>query len=238
MSNRKTKRPMSEPEKEFLEGALKNSKTSARRWRIASVNTVLHYSLSMLAFVVVWKVIAWVARATLSVEIGWHSPAAVWIAALGAVACVPPAIISSARWLKSQSDIRPGLRADLEKGLVTEEAYEFTSTKRFQEPEHGGLIYFLRTTDDKVLVLYDDESQELGAQGENPLNSKFQPSTELLLVRAPQTGIVISRHFSGSALDPGKPLEISVEPQAWPEPETYCKYRWDELEKRLSKKAT
>ena len=237
MSNRKTKRPMSEPEQEFLRDILKNAKTSARRWKIATINAVLYYSLSVLAFVVVWKVIAWMARSTLSVEIGWHSPAAVWIVGLCAVACVPPVIISSARWLKSQSDIRPSLRADLEKGLVTEEAYEFTAIKRFQEPEHGGLIYFLRTIDDKVLVLYDDESQELGAQGENPLSSKFKPSTELLLVRAPQTGIVISRHFSGSALDPGKPLEISVEPQVWPEPETYCKYRWDELEKRLSEKA-
>jgi hypothetical protein len=159
MSNRKTKRPMSEPEQEFLRDILKNAKTSARRWKIATVNAVLYYSLSVLAFVVVWKVIAWMARSTLSVEIGWHSPAAVWIVALGAVACVPPAIISSARWLKSQSDIRPSLRAALEKGLVTEEAY--------------------------------------------------------------QAGIVISRHFSGSALDPGKPLEISVDPQVWPEPETY-----------------
>jgi hypothetical protein len=229
---------MSEPEQEFLKGALKNAKTSARRWKIASVNAVLYYSLSVLAFAVAWKVIAWVTRATLNVEIGWHSPAAVWIAVLGAIACVPPAIISSVRWLKSQGDIRPGLRADIEKGLVIEEAYEFTATKRFQEPEHGGLIYFLRTTDDKVFVLYDHQSQELGAQGKNPLSSNFKPRKELLIVQAPQTRLVISRQFSGAALDAGEPLEISVEPQAWPEPETYCKYRWEELEKRLSKKAT
>jgi hypothetical protein len=235
MSVRKTKRPMSEPEKEFLRDILKNAKTGARRWKIASVNAVLYYALSVLAFVVVWKVIAWVARATLNIEIGWHSPSAVWIAALGAVVCVPPAIISSVRWLKSQSDIRPDLRADLEKGLVIEEDYEFTATKRFQESEHCGLIYFLRTTDDKVLVLYDHESQELGAQGKNPLNSKFEPRKDLLIVRAPKTGFVISRQFSGAVLDTGEPLEISVEPQAWPEPETYYKYRWDELEKRLCK---
>ncbi len=238
MSNRKTKRPISEAEQEFLKEVLKNAKTSARCWKIASVNSVLYYSLSVLAFVVVWRVIAWVAQATLGIEIGWHSPGAVWIAALGAVACVPPAIISSVRWLKSQDDLRPGLRVDLEKGLVIEEAYEFTATKRFQEPEHGGLIYFLRTTEDKVLVLFDHESQELGAQGGNPLNSKFQPRKELLIVRAPQTGVVISRLFSGAALDAGEPLEISVEPQTWPEPGTYCKYRWDELEECLSKKTS
>jgi len=143
--------------------------------------------------------------------------------------------VSSARWVKHWRD-REDYRADLQGGQVVEESYEFTAAKRFQEPEHGGLMYFLRTTDDKVFVLFDYESQDFGAQGEDPLKSKFQPCTELLVARTPKTGVVLNQRFSGALLDAGDPYELSIPPQSWPESETYCKFRWDELEKCLTRK--
>ena len=97
-------------------------------------------------------------------------------------------------------------------------------------------MYFLRTTDDKVFVLFDYESQDFGAQGEDPLKSKFQPCTELLVARTPKTGVVLNQRFSGALLDAGDPYELSIPPQSWPESETYCKFRWDELEKCLTRK--
>lgn len=234
MTSRITKRPMSEPEREFLTRNLKSAATGGSRWRRGGENALVLWAMSMLLFVFGWKLIAWVARVTLHVEFGWSSSAVVWIALFGAVACALVAVVSSVRAIKSWRDIRPDLRADLEGGQVIEETCEFTAAKRFQEPEHGGLIYFLRTTDDKVLVLYDHESQDLGVQDENPLKSTFQPRTELLIVRAPKTGFIISKRFSGAALNAGDPHELSVAPQSWPESETYCKLRWDELERRLS----
>jgi hypothetical protein len=234
MSSRVTKRPMSEQEREFVTRTLKSAATGDTRWIRGSENALLLWAMSMLLFVFAWKLIAWLAGAALHVEIGWSSPAAVWITGFGALACALVAVVSSVRWIKTWRDARPDLRADLEGGQVIEESYEFTAAKRFQEPEHGGLIYFLRTADDKVFVLYDHESQDLGGQDENPLKSKFQPCTELLIVRAPKTGFVISKQFSGAALDVGDPHELSVAPQSWPESESYCKFRWDELERRLS----
>ena len=37
-------------------------------------------------------------------------------------------------------------------------------------------MYFLRTADDKVLTLFDYESQELGANGKDPLQVNFNRS--------------------------------------------------------------
>jgi hypothetical protein len=131
--------------------------------------------------------------------------------------------------------MRPEIRADLEEGQVIEESYQFSAAKRFQEPEHGGLFYFLRTTDDKVMVIYDQESQDLGVRGEDPLKSRFQASRELVIIRAPRTKYVIAKQFSLGALDAGDPHELSLAPESWPESETFCKIRWDDLEERLSR---
>jgi hypothetical protein len=98
-------------------------------------------------------------------------------------------------------------------------------------------MYFLKTTDGKVFVQFDYESQDLGARGENPFNSTFQPRRRLLIVRAPKSGFVIAQKFSGDALNAGDAHELSLGPGAWPESETYCAIPWDELQSRLSRKA-
>lgn len=188
----------------------------------------------MLIVVLGWLLVAWLARAIFQHEIGWNSPVAIGVIAFGAPACAVFAVVSSIRWISGWRDTRPLLLADLDAGRVVEEIYQFTAAKRFQEPEHGGLIYFLKTTGDKVLTLYDYESSNLGARGEDPFGSDFEPRTNLLMVRAPKTGYVISQRISGAPLDAGAPLELATAPQLWPESETYCDIPWDELEKRLS----
>lgn len=122
------------------------------------------------------------------------------------------------------------LQADLDAGRVLEEEYEFTAAKRLQEPEHGGLIYFLLTTDSRVLVLYDTESQDIGVRGKDPLSSSFRPCRRLTMVRAPQAGFALSKNFSGETLDAGDPLELTVPPKRWPADEEFCDVHWENLE--------
>ncbi|MGR8935849.1 MAG: hypothetical protein ACU837_15925 [Gammaproteobacteria bacterium] len=112
-----------------------------------------------------------------------------------------------------------------------------SAAKLFQEPEHDGLIYFLHTSGGQVLVLYDDESQDLGAGGENPFGSAFKPAADFSIVRAPNVGVVISKQFSGTPLNAGEPFELTVDPEQWPEPDAYCDIPWDELEIRFSSSA-
>ena len=99
---------------------------------------------------------------------------------------------------------RPGCRAG------ARECYVFTAAKRFQEQEHGGLICFMRTADDKVFTRFDAESQDLGVSEQNPLTSSFRPMSELVMVRARNTGFVIGTTLSGVPLEPGDPIAIGA----------------------------
>ena len=228
---------MSEVERETIRQRLKSIPGTAARWRRGAENVLVTWAVLLLLFILGWQIIAWLVRKTVSVEIGWHAAETIWTVASATLGCALYAIISSVRWVKKWPDPRKDYQADLECGQVIEEFYQFTAAKLFQEPEHGGLIYFLRTINDKVFVLYDYESQNLGAEGDEPLNSKFQARAELLVVRAPKSGEVIDRQGSGTALEAGEPHELKVGPRAWPEDETYSKIPWEELEKRLGRKA-
>jgi hypothetical protein len=236
MNSGGVKRPMSESEREFLKDILRGTKSGVSRWFRGLQNAIITWAILMVLFTVAWVFVTWAARAILRVQIGFDRPIGLWALALGALASATYSIVSSVRWVRAWDDIRPKIRADLEEGHVIEESYQFTAAKRFQEPEHGGLFYFLRAADDKVMVVFDSESQGLGAQGEDPLTSKFQPRSELVIIRAPRTEYALSSQFSGAVLDAGDPHELSLPPKLWPESETLCKFRWDELEDRLAGK--
>lgn len=191
------------------------------------------WAVSLLGLMVIWLGLAWLVRKLVGIEFGLHSPTAVWIVLIALPACGIYAIVSAARRIKRRPHRRPLLPADLDAGQVDEEHYEFTDAKRFQEPEHGGLIYFLRTTSGEVITLYDRESQDLGARGKDPMNSSFAPRSDLMIVRAPRTRFVIKKSFSGARLKVGQPVELCVQPDRWPEDEAYCEVPWSELETRF-----
>lgn len=216
-----------------MQDALDNAPTTARRWRDGVENAVVLWATSLLLLVVVWVICAWLVRQSLGVDYGWRSAASPWILGISTVLCALLAVISSVRWVKGWKDIRPGLRDDLAAAQVVEEHYLFDAAKRFQEPEHGGLMYFLHTTDDRVLTLFDHESQNLGVREKDPLASSFRPTSKLIMVRAPVTGLVISMAFENEPLDAGEPVELAVPPEQWPETEQYCGIPWSRLKTAL-----
>jgi hypothetical protein len=229
---------MSETEREFLARIYKLAASSTRRWILAAGNAFVFLAASLLAFVLVWAAVAWVIRRALGRDYGWESPIALWVVLSGVLVCAGAAIISTARWVRSWPDDRRALVTDLNGGVVVDEVYHFVAVKRFQEPEHGGLIYFLRTTDENVLVLYDAESQSLGAGGEDPLASPFRPRSELVMARAPATKYVLDKRFTGTLMDLDAPVELAVPPKEWPEQDELCEIPWDQLEKRLGLQAS
>jgi len=226
-------RVASQDEQSFLRDRLASAPTTARRWRQGAENALVLWAVSLLGFVVVWLATAWLARKTASVDYGLHSPAAPWLLGIATPLCAAYAIGSSVLWVKRWKDYRPAIAADIAAAQVVEEHYAFDAVRRFQEPEHGGLIYFLHTVDGRVLTLYDHESQELGVQGSEPLNSSFKPMSKLVMVRAPQTGWVISTVFSGEPLEAGEPIELTASPEQWPVTEAYCSIPWAQLKSLL-----
>ncbi|MDF1659499.1 MAG: hypothetical protein P1U58_17920 [Verrucomicrobiales bacterium] len=168
------------------------------------------------------------------IEIGVGSKIGDSVFAGAALAIAIWSIVESVKWVKSHKDRRPEFLADLDGGEVNEITHQFTAVKVFQEQEHGGLFYFLKTIEDRVFVLYDDESQDLGVQGENPMESEFRPKTILHMAQAPRTKFVLSREFSGDPLTVGETHDLLVSPESWPESDSFCRTRWDNLEKRFS----
>ncbi len=227
---------MSAAERQPLERAAHAAGGPLRRWRLAATHAFVVGGASLMLVFVLWLSVSWPARVMGGRDIGLQSPFAPWIAGIGIPLCVLYAAISTARWLAGHRDARPSLVADLERGEIVEETHRFSEAKRFQEPEHGGLIYFLRAPDDRAFVVYDSVSQDLGVQGEDPLTSPFRPRSGLTLVRAPHSGIVLETSFSGEPLAVGAPIELAASPRDWPEADAYCAIPWDQLERRLGQR--
>ncbi len=233
MPSRVVNRDATAAETAYLEQILREAPTTSQRWKQGAENALVLWAASLLGLVAIWWALAWLARKFFSTEFGLVSDAAVWIFGIAVPVCLIHAVISSARWIRGVHDHRPLLRADICDSKVEEEHYIFTDAKRLQEPEYGGLIYFLRTPEDKVLTLFDRESQNLGMQDADPLKSSFAPKQRLVMTRAPGTRLVISKFFDGPPLEAGEPIELTADPKQWPKNETYCSIPWAEIHSRL-----
>ena len=234
MSETSHQRAMSDDERAFLQDLLRDAPP---RWEGGLGNAVVLWATSLLVVVLGWSAVAWVGRAVFGLELGWRTGFGQWVLAAGVLVCAGYAIHSTIRWLQSSGDYRPLARLDLTGGTVLEERLTFVDARPFQEPEHGGLIYFLRTTDDRVFVLYDHESQDLGVEGKDPLSSSLRPKSELLIVRAPNTRLVITKTFAGHELALAPIRELLAPPAEWPETDEFCSVPWGGLEGRYARAA-
>ena len=154
---------------------------------------------------------------------------------VASIAQMRTSLTKAVRW---QSSLRRAQTEDLENGVVTEEAFHFTETKRLQEHEHGGLIYFLRTVDNRVYVLFDYESQDLGVDEQDPLTSTFRPHEKFVMARAPKSRMILGNRFFGGQLELPTPMPITVPPSKWPTFEAYCDTPWEQLDTKFCRPTT
>lgn len=221
-----TERMMSGEERQYIQGLLDGLPTVFGEFRRDAGVWISGWGMATALLAGAWFVVAWLVRATIGIDI-WAGRSAILVAAILTAFYF---VFEVKRSIRHRSSFRRSLQAELAGNRVVEEQYEFTDAMRMQEQEHGGLIYFLRGTDGAVLVLYDTESQDIGVQGDDPLTSSFRPHRSLNMVRAPVTGLVIDKTFSGEPLEPGKPLDLLAPPGRWPEDEEECDIPWEKLE--------
>ncbi|OGB09842.1 MAG: hypothetical protein A3E23_07080 [Burkholderiales bacterium RIFCSPHIGHO2_12_FULL_65_48] len=227
-------RPATPEEQAAIGKLFSSAPTAATRLKQGIENAFVLWATSLLALVVVWLLLGWLASKVWDVHLGLRSTATLWVMALATPACAVLAVRSSVKWVRTLPDYRPLLRQDLADSLVNEERYVFTEARRFQEPEHGGLMYFLRTNEDEVFTVYDYESQTLGIDDQDPLQSAYRPQTQLVVIRAPNSGLVLCSQGSGAPLEVGAPVDLAVGPEKWPKPETLCDIPWSQLNVRLA----
>jgi hypothetical protein len=230
-----TQRTATPEEAATLRGLLASAPSQVARLRAGAGNAVVFWAASMLAIAVLWLVGGWLAGKMFGSGFGLRSPETVWVLGVAAPVCALLAVASSVKWVRRWPDPRPLLNADLAQSSVTEESYVFTEAKRFQEPEHGGLMYFLKTDAGEVFTVFDYESQTRALEEQDPLQSSYRPRANLLLVRAPNSRAVLSSSSSGPELAVGPPIDLALAPTEWPKPETLCDIPWEQLEHRLSR---
>jgi hypothetical protein len=223
-------RPMTAAERTALERLLADMSGS---FRSEVVPSFLFLAAMMTAVAYLgWLLVVWLLRK--AVDAAWTEGLDPWMLAVAAAGSAAYAGVIALRGFRRARTLIPALRRDLDAGVVEEEQFRFVEACRFQEPEHGGLIYVLRGADERTLVLYDAESQELGAADKDPLRSRFRARSELAIVKAPQAGITLDKRFSGAHLDAGPPAPLTLAPAKWPEDESHCPVPWSQLKQYLA----
>jgi hypothetical protein len=228
-------RPLTDAERRELQRMSRPIPGHLGKVQMALFSFLLLWAASLLGAIVLWLVLAAVAKAALGLSCGWDSPYRLVVVFCCALACAVYSAGYHYRWIKGFKSSTVAIQSDLANGAAQEEIYEFTDVKRFQEQEDGGLLYFLKSSTGKAYVLFDSESQDLGARGEDPMNSSFVPRAQLRVVRAQNSRRVLSSEFLGPNLALSTPLDLLAPPSAWPEQDEYCQVPWAELEGRFSK---
>ncbi len=223
-------RPMTDFERRRLGQIVDAASHSSHVWHIART-AVLSFVGSVVIAFVVWLSVAWPARLMGGLDVGLQSPFAPWVFGFGLPLCAIYAIAATASWTRRQRAVLRALRADLANGKVVEESHRFDGVRLFRDLERGDSMYFLRTAEGRVFTVRDFESGTVAPHAP-PVNAS-QPRSELCLVRAPLSEIVIGKSFSGAELDAGAPLTMRLPSKDQPAPDTWCDIPWTELEQCL-----
>ncbi len=156
-------------------------------------------------------------------------------AVLVGMACLAAgiAVCAWAVFQRGPSRATVALRAqDFASGEVDELILDVAEAKAFREPEHGGLMYFLKLGDSRVF--YDVSGGDLpdaGWESQVDIIPEMDlPRERLHLLYGTASGRLLGTRFSGA---PVQPLSVSMmkgSPEYWPSPGTFRKTAWEDVD--------
>lgn len=127
------------------------------------------------------------------------------------------------------------LRRDIESGEVDELVLDIAEAKAFREPEHGGLMYFLKLRDGRVLFDSPGGIADAGWDRQPEVIPEADiPRQSLHLLYGPFSGRLIGSRFSGAAIHPVSVSIMKASPDYWPALGTFRKTAWSEIEKHFA----
>jgi len=132
------------------------------------------------------------------------------------------ALLSTYRWLKAWENPYPDILQDINDKKVIVETYVVQDMCRFQEPELGGFIYFLKVSEQAVFVIYDYQSQT-----EN--DAVFLVKRNMQLSLAPHCKKQLGQEWQGDDIFVSATYPLTLPPENWPQPETWLSVEWSQL---------
>lgn len=123
-------------------------------------------------------------------------------------------------------------KQDIAAGEVDELILDVAEAKAFREPEHGGLMYFLKLGDGRVF--YDVSGSDLPEAGwesqVDMIHEADVPRERLHLLYGTASGKMLGTRYSGAPVHPVSVNMIKNSPEYWPTPFTFRKTAWSEIE--------
>lgn len=127
------------------------------------------------------------------------------------------------------------LENDLKEGVVDVFEYPIYEAKVFEEIEHGGFVYFLRTVNDKVLALYDYESIQLSMDEKDPFDSSYKVREIYKVLKTPNAKYLIGEQFHGGLIKVLEVKPLTLDNGIWPEHSEIVDCDWCDVESRFGK---
>ncbi len=220
-------RAINEDELAYLEMLLASVLNPRKRLLKTILNLLVVWSFSLIGFTIAWFIASFALQQGWQIDISVTSSAGVYIKWAGIIFSGLYAIYSTTRWLAELPNQYALITQDLQQATVNEQTFKVSDVVRFQEPELGGYIYFLQI-EQKVLVLYDYQSQEEGE------SSDFVVKGNIHRGQAPESGFYFEPQFSGETVNVSASYKLTLKPEEWPEPDSWCKTPWHELKAKYA----
>lgn len=144
------------------------------------------------------------------------------------------AIASTYLWLKKLENLYPLILQDLQSLNIIDESYIIQDVCRFQEPQHGGYIYFLKVSEQAVFVIYDYQSQSVDQNINKLTESPFLVLNKLMISSAALSGYCLKYTLSGHIVAISATYPLTLPPENWPLSETWSSTSWSKLAKVYS----
>lgn len=138
------------------------------------------------------------------------------------------------RWRRAIEQERRSVVADLDNGVVKVDVLDVQGIKLLQEPEHHSLIFLLKLSNGKILVLYDYDSYD----SDNDFPTKAKPTLrarERITLRSFPVSQRKRWAFEGAEMALPAPIELALDPERWPDDESWCRVKWENIERHFGR---
>jgi len=226
-----TTRPLNDDDRAFLKNGIQFSTQGSGP--IEMVLMIIWYAiLTTIGLWIVWISLIWVLRFVPAMAL-WASTTNtkddVWfIACIAAVCALAYGVWYRTRVRTDGQTLLDQIQAELDHNEVEEEVVTVDAVKCFQEPEHFGLIYLLRLTDGRIRVCYDYDSFEYEGYGES-IQTGFVIPHSFSMVHFKFVD-AIRYEFGQTEIPKPTPKPINLDPEDWPEDETWLDISWGEID--------